>query len=72
MHKNEDKYWELENGRVLTSGRVVEVFLYRAWRPARVEFDHTSRAYILFLFDEGDVVGFLQITENTLIRFPER
>lgn len=70
--KNDARHWELEDGRELHSGSVVEVLLYGQWRPARVEYFHDERAYFLYLFDQGEVVGFLLITEHTQIRFPER
>jgi hypothetical protein len=55
----------------LHSGDVIEVYLYGAWRSARVEFDHKHQAYILYLYDGKDLVGYLLFSAWLQMRRPE-
>lgn len=52
----------------LHSGQVVKLWLYGAWRTARVEYDYPRQAFYLLLFDEGQTVGTMLINPRVQLR----
>jgi hypothetical protein len=62
------EYTEIIPHDELHSGMTVQLWLYGAWRPARVEYDYPRQTFYLLLFDEGQSVGTMLIGDRLQLR----